>query len=72
MVSVYYVFYHEDGVSKCIAVTDRPEEALMLFCFLAMVKEIAAVVKVGEVSPEMKEIWKEVKERAEEETGVIV
>ncbi|MEM4452449.1 MAG: hypothetical protein QW182_04505 [Thermosphaera sp.] len=72
MVGVYYVFYHEDGISKCITITDQPEEALMLFCFIAMTKEIAAIIKVGEVDPEMKDIWEEVKQRVKEEAGVIV
>lgn len=72
MVGTYYVFYHENGISKCIAITDRLEEALMLFCFIAMTKEIAAIVKIGEVDPEMKDIWNEVKERVKEEAGVMV
>ncbi|MEM4489232.1 MAG: hypothetical protein QXK88_10660 [Desulfurococcaceae archaeon] len=72
MVGVYYVFYHEDGTSKCITITNQLEEALMLFCFIALTKKIAAIVKVGEVDPEMEEIWEEAKERVEEETGVIV
>lgn len=72
MVGTYYVFYHEDGVTKCITVTDQPEEALMMFCFLAMVKEIAAIIKIGETNTEMEDIWKEVEQRVKEEAGVMI